>query len=791
VAIAQRFTGTSVRRPEEPRLLTGRGRYVADLDAPGMVHAAFLRSPLAHGRIDVIDATAARAAPGVLAVYTGDDLQELVTSGPVGVVARMDVPAPHFTVLATDKVRLVGDPIALVVAESRYLAEDACELIEVEYDELPAVATAEQGLDPSSPAIFEDHGSNVLMGPVTKEYGDVDFAFARADRVVRATLYQHRHQNVPMETRGGVFSFDRDTGELDVWMSCQGVDLIRRTLADRTATERVRVRAGDVGGSFGLKIGAYREDVALAAAAKDLARPVKWVEDRIEHLAASGQAREETFAVEAAVTDDGEILALRVDMLTDCGAYPGIGALLGAMIETMMPGPYRLTALGFTRTAVVTNKASYVSYRGPWAGETFVRERMIDLIAHAIGVEPLELRRRNVAVQGELPAAMVTGRSLTGITVKESLDRLAEVVDLADFRARQREAREAGVYLGLGIGCYIEASPGPRSGDTPVGREEMRLRVDDDGALLVFTAQVPHGQGHSTTLAQVAADEFGVPFERVRVVYGDTDTVPAGYTGGSRSATMAGGAALTGARQLRAQVLGVAAQLLEAGVEDLVLDDGAVAVRGVPSSAIGLAELAAAVRTPGGVPADGDDDGDRGADLEVTVVYEGGQGGWAGGTHCAIVEVDVETGVVRIERYVVIEDCGELINPAIVDGQIRGGIAQGIGAVLLEKSAYDDNGQFLAATFMDYLLPTAVEVPRIEITHLETVPLDPDVNFRGVGEGGMIVAPVTVCNAIEDALAPFGVTITEQHLPPSRIVELVGADARPQLASSPTTPSTH
>jgi carbon-monoxide dehydrogenase large subunit len=279
---------------------------------------------------------------------------------------------------------------------------------------------------------------------------------------------------------------------------------------------------------------------------------------------------------------------------------------------------------------------------------------------------------------------------------------------------------------------------------------------------------MPHGQGHETTLAQVAADEFGVPFEAVRVVTGDSDLVPAGYTGGSRAATMAGGAALTAARELREQVINVASHLLEAGVEDLVFDQAGIAVRGVPASVISLADLAARARTPGSLPSDLE------GELEVTVVYDGGQGGWSGGSHGAIVEVDIETGLVRVERYVVVEDCGVLINPAIVDGQIRGGVAQGIGAVLLEKSTYDDNGQFLASTFMDYLLPTSMDVPRIEIRHLQTVPLDPDVNFRGVGEGGMIVAPVTVCNAIEDALAPFGVRVTEQHLPPNRILELIG-----------------
>jgi aerobic carbon-monoxide dehydrogenase large subunit len=774
MVIAERYTGASVRRKEDPRILTGRGNYIADVTMPGMTHAAFLRSPFPHARIRSIDASEAREAPGVVAVFTGADMEPLVSSGPLGVLAMMGAGGPPvFTMLATDKVRLVGDPVALVIADTRPLAEDACELIEVDYEELPGVATTDQALDPDAPLIFEDLDSNIAAGPIANTYGDVEGAFAAADRIVRTRLHQHRHQNVPMETRGAVLSYDSATDELLVWIAGQGVALVQSTLAARTGipSEKIRVRTGDVGGSFGLKIGAYREDVVCAAASKVLGRPVKWIEDRSENLSASGQARQESFDIEAAVSAEGQILGLKVNMTSDSGAYPGIGGMIGALIESMTPGPYKIGALAFERTAVITNKATYVAYRGPWAAETFLRERTIDLVARELGMEPLEVRRLKVATRDEPPLAMVTGRSLAGITVKESLDRLADLVDLPDFRRRQHEARSAGRYIGIGMASYIEGAPGPRDGDTPLGREEMRMRLDDDGSVLVFTAQMPHGQSHETTLAQIAADEFGVPFDSVKVIAGDTDVVPAGFTGGSRSATMAGGAALTPARALRSKVLDAAAHLLEASAEDLVISDSGVAVRGVPTSALSLADLAVAARTPGRLPADVD------SELQVSLAYDGGQGGWAGGTHCAIVEIDVETGLVHVDRYIVVEDCGVLINPAVVDGQIRGGVAQGIGAVLLEKSAYDEDGQFLSSTFMDYLMPTAVDIPRIEISHLQTVPLDPDVNFRGVGEGGMIVAPVTVCNAIEDALAPFGVRITEQHLPPARILELTGAIA--------------
>jgi carbon-monoxide dehydrogenase large subunit len=402
-----------------------------------------------------------------------------------------------------------------------------------------------------------------------------------------------------------------------------------------------------------------------------------------------------------------------------------------------------------------------------------VRERTIDLIAHELGLEPLAVRLRNVVTRGQPPLETVTGRSLAGVTSRESLERMEQMIDLPAFRRRQAEARAQGRYLGLGLATYIEAAPGPRTpegGGGIMGPEQMRLRLEDDGTVTLYTSQMPHGQSHQTTLAQVAADQFGVPFDQVRVVVGDTNVVPMGFgTGGSRSATMAGGASLHGARALKKKVLDVAAHLFEASPEDMELSGGSVSVRGVPARAMPLGAIAQAARQPGRVPPELE------GDLEVTTAFDGGEGGWSGGTHAAIVEVDVETGQVRVDRYLVAEDCGELINPAIVEGQVRGGVAQGIGAVLLERSAYDaDSGQYLSATFMDYLVPTAWEIPRIEIDHLQTVPLDSDVNFRGIGEGGMIIAPPTVGNAIEDALTPLGVRVTEQHLPPNRILELIG-----------------
>jgi carbon-monoxide dehydrogenase large subunit len=772
---AERYTGASIKRSEDPRILTGAGRYVDDIKLPGMLHAAFVRSPMPHARVLSVDVSAARALPGVVAVLTGAELEDMTVPGPDALLSLMGWagPSPQFTLLATDKVRLVGDPVAVVVAESRYIAEDGCELVEVEYDDLPPVVNAAFALDPSSPPLFANLGDNIARPHSRSEFGDVAGTFAGADRRYDFHIDVHRHQNVPMEGRGCVASYDPDREVLTVYAATQSVHVSRIAIATRLGMQpdKVRVLAGDIGGSFGLKIGASREELAVAAASRLIGRPVKWVEDRGENLTVSGQAREESFDIRAAVSDDGDLLGLDVTMVVDPGSYPGMGVMVPDIMQGMLPGPYKLAAMGFESTAAITNKAPYVAYRGPWASETFLRERVLDLIAKDLGLDPVEIRLRNVAPRTDPPAVMITGRPLVGVTSRESLERVAELVDIPAFRRRQAQAREQGRYLGIGVATFIEAAPGPRSpeaGIGPMGMESMRLRLEEDGIVVLFTGQMPHGQSHQTTLAQIAADEFGVPFEQVRVVVGDTDVVPFGLTGGSRSATMTGGVALHGARQLKAKVLDFAAHLMEASAQDLVITDGDVWVRGDPASAIAVAEVAR--RAASGQFGDGVD-----ANLEVSAAFDGGEGGWSGGTHCAIVDVDVETGIVKVERYVAVEDCGALINPAVVEGQIRGGVAQGIGAVLLERSAYGEDGNFQSATFMDYLMPTACDIPRIEIEHLETVPLDAHVNFRGVGEGGMIVAPPTLVNAIEDALAPFGVRIYEQHLPPARILELISS----------------
>jgi carbon-monoxide dehydrogenase large subunit len=772
-----RTVGTSIQRVEDNRVLTGRGRYVDDVSLPGMVHAAFLRSPHPHARITGIDVSAAAAMPGVVAILTGADMQRL--SNPMFIQMLPGYKTPHFLPLATDKVRFVGDPVALIVAESRYLAEDARELIDVTYEPLEPVVTIEHALDSHRPILFDDVGSNVVFER-SHTYGDIDGAFAAADRVISETFRQHRYANVPMETRGCVAHFDPATGELTYYVATQSPHGVRFALSGllNQPAHLLRVVSNDVGGAFGLKGFVYREDVAIAAASKALGLPVKWIEDRNEHLMASAHAREEDVAIDVAVKNDGTLLGIKARMTMNQGSYPLLpfpSALFTSIVRVMMPGPYRLQGYRFDTTVVASNKAPYVAYRGPWEVETWVRERMLDIIARQLALDPFEIRRRNMVTAAEQPTPMITGPTLERMSARQTLDRAFELMDYAGFRQEQQRAREQGKYLGLGIATFIEAAPGPRNMSEALGfglgKERAHVRLEPDGHLTVITAQMPHGQGHETTLAQVASDEMGVPFDHVKVLYGDTRYTPFSLigTGGSRSATMASGAVLYGTREVKESVLQIAAGMLEASPGDLQIDGSMISVIGAPQRAIPLGQVATIVYLapqhlpPGLVPR-----------IEVDHDFDGDEGGWSQATHACWVEVDPGTGQVKIVRYQVVEDCGTMINPAIVEGQVRGGVAQGIGGVLYEHAAYDEDGQFLAGTFMDYLMPTTTEVPTIDIDHLETPPISP-VNFRGVGEGGAIAAPAALTNAIEDALSPLGVKIIEQWLPPSRILELTGA----------------
>jgi carbon-monoxide dehydrogenase large subunit len=768
IAPAARYTGQSVPRVEDERLLTGRGRYVGDLVVPGMLHAAFVRSSLPHATFAILDTAAARNVPGVVAVLTAADL-DLPLQNPF---EREGYLRPVFSALAAGRVRYVGDPVAIVVAESRYAAEDGRDAVEIDYEPLEPVATIEHALDPARPPLFEDIDSNIF---VTERYEHGDLAALEHGRRITLALRPQRVAPVPMEGRCGLAEYDPGTGELTYHATHQAPHNLRNNLVGLLGhpADRLRVIAPDVGGAFGQKTATFREDLVVCATAKRLGRPIKWLDDRLENMSAATHARDEHVEVTATVEDDGTILGLDVAMTLDQGAYPAYptpSLIYGASVKLNFPSSTRVRGLRFTFTAVGTNKATYGAYRGPWAVEALVRETLIDKIARDLGLDVVEVRRRNLIGAEDQPRKMLTGPTLDGVTSRETLDRAVELLDYPAFRREQDAARRAGRLLGLGFSTYIEAAPGPPdffpSLGFDFGGERAHAKLEPDGRLTIMTAQAPHGQGTVTTLRQVAADEFGLPLDHVRVLHGDTSLSPFSLlgTGGSRAATMGSGAALEAARAVKAKVLNLAGSLLEISPDDLEIADAMVAPKGDPAMAMPVAKVAAAAY----FTSHGDEH-----DLRSSAAFAGpSRGGWSGGTHACIVEIDPETGQVAIRRYLVVEDCGPMINPAIVEGQVRGGVAQGIGLALLEHAAYDETGNFLTATFMDYLLPSAMEIPVIEIEHLHGTAIE-EVPYKGVGEGGTIAAPPAVVNAVADALG--GATITELPLTPERVLDLLDA----------------
>jgi carbon-monoxide dehydrogenase large subunit len=761
------LTGRSIFRVEDERLLRGNGRYVDDVPVPGTLHACFLRSPHAHARIGHVDATAARSVPGVVRVLAGRDMADLVAR----LSSFYEAPALRkieFDAMTRDKARFCGDIVAMVIAESRYAAEDGCDEIDVEYEVLPAVTSSGQGLRGDAPLVFDDLGTNVVFDD-SACFGDIQAAFGQARHVVSRTFRQHRQSPCPMETRGGIAIFDPRTGELTYHASTQSGHSLRRAISLflRHPLQLTRVTAGDNGGSFGEKFTMTREDLCVCAASRLLGRPVKWIEDRRENLMTGGHAREEVMAAELALAADGTILGLRAKLTIDGGAYPAIRlympAELYSSVREDMPSAYRIPAFELSCQSVATNKATYVAYRGPWEVETWVRERLLDEAAREIGIDPVELRRANLITPAEQPYKTVTGTVLEDVTAIRALDTVLAGLDYPALRARQRAARQMGRYLGIGVAGHCEHNG--REGVT----ERTTVRIELDGTVTVLTAQLQTGQGHQTTLAQLVADEMSVPLGHVRLSYGDTSRVPFKVigTGGSMASTMATGSVLAATRQVKDQIRRVAGHLLECDPGDIEIIGTQAIVRGDPASALPLAEVAeTAYLRPLLLPAGMD------PCLEATATYHWPGHQWTVATHGCVVEVDPRTGKVAIEKYVAAVDCGTVINPAIVEGQIRGGIAQGIAGVLYEHSQYDEDGQYLASTFMDYLVPTASEIPDIEIRLLPGP--EGEVRPRGIGESGAIAAPATLTNAIADALSPLGVRVTQQYLPPSVIVEMIG-----------------
>jgi carbon-monoxide dehydrogenase large subunit len=765
---AGRFVGARVRRREDPRLLTGRGRYVDDVQLPGTLHAAFVRSPVARATIRSIDVSKALALPGVVAVFTGrDDWPLLPPWWP------SEGQMPRLRPLAVDDVRFAGDPVAVVIAESRYIAEDAGELVDVDYDVLEPVVSYVTAGDAGAPLVHPEMTSNVVSSTASPPAPDLDAAFAAADHVFTETIRSHRCTQVPIETRGLVATWEPAAQAMTVHLSGQMPHAARGYFAAALGLPEnsVRVIIGDVGGGFGQKAFHGRDEVAIVLLARRVGRPVKWIEDRQENLIAASHAREEQMTVDLAVSADGIIEAARIRQLVDAGSYPLQPADgTPGLVVAWFCGPYRIPLYGFSTTQVYTNTCALGPYRGPWAIETTAREIMMDIAARGLGMDPAELRRRNVLQAGDLPYRLPTGIVFDDVTPAQTLEQALELSGYEAFRAGQQAARDEGRLVGVGLSGYIE--PTAFGGGRAMGIEAATVRVEPSGKVTVLMGLGSHGQGSETTMAQVVADHLGVALEDVVLLQGDTHSAPVGGgNGGSRAAVVGGAVARLAAVKVRDKVFEIVAHLLEAASADLRISDGIVSVKGSPEAAVSLAEVARVAYDDASRLPEGMEPG-----LEESARFSAPFATHSNATHVCVCEVDPDTGIVTVLDYTVSEDCGIMINPTVVEGQIAGGVVQGIGSVLLEHSAYDEAGNPLAANFKDYLMPVADLVPDLRYGHVETPSSTPG-GHKGAGEGGTIGAIAAVFNAVADALAPLGVHLTEQPLSPSRLLELI-EDAR-------------
>jgi carbon-monoxide dehydrogenase large subunit len=776
--------GSSPPRPDDPRILTGRGRYVDDLTLARMVHVAFVRSVHAHARLTALDLGAARRAPGVVAVLTGEDARRVCKPCRGILHHYQGMKTGAILPLAVERVRYVGEPVAAVAAETRAAAEDALARVRVGYTPLPAVLSAEDATAPGAPLIHPELGDNVIYD-TRLAGGDAAAALGRAHRVWRRRFTTGRHTGVPIEPRGLLADYEPATRSLTVWMSTQVPHMMQAVLADLfdLPEHRVRVIAPDVGGSFGIKIHVYQDDLAAVALAITLGRPVKWVPARRESFLSDIHAREQTIDVEVGAAVDGTLTGMRAHITAAVGpysAFPRSSVVEGGQVLRLLPGPYRLRDYEGALSVVAQNKVITSQYRAvghPIAAA--VTESLLDQIARDLGLDPAEIRRRNLIRPDELPWTSPTGNVYDSGSYQAALARLLEVARYDDLRAEQTRARAAGRHLGIGLACFLELTgPGAQFygvGGAPIsGQDGATLRLEPSGAVTALVGVTNQGQGTPTALAQIIADELALPLDAISVLSGDTAMTPyGGGTWASRGMPIGGSATLLAARALAAKIRAVAGTLLEAHPDDVELTDARAAVRGSPARALAYAELARTVHFRSNALAGLE------PSLEATVHYTNPQA-WTftNGAHLAVVEVDVETGRVRLLRYVAVDDCGRIVNPALVEGQIAGGVAQGVGGALFEHCAYDDTGQLLTATLMDYAVPTAADLPSFELHHLQTPAPSIAGGFKGAGEAGTTGAPAAILNAVNDALAPFGALVSDQPITPERVLRALGAIGR-------------
>jgi carbon-monoxide dehydrogenase large subunit len=783
--------GAPITRQEDQRFLTGKGTYVDDIELPDMLHAAILRSPYAHARINAIDVSKAAELDGVAAVLTYKDLDVATEPLPL-LIPHPALTHPHTQyALAKDTVRYMGEAVALVVARDRYIAEDALFLIDVDYEPLPVVSPIDltEAMAPDTALIYANTPDNIAAHLIHK-VSNVEAAFASATHIFQRRVQLERSSSQPMETRGVVARFDAFEKALTVWDSTQGPISIRNGLAVLFGlpTEKVRVTPTDVGGGFGGKMMLfYPEEILIPFAAIRLGKPVKWIEDRMEHMVGSNHERGQVHDISVALDADGRILGLRDSFIHDTGAYCPYGIIVPLITACQLPGPYKLPAYYSDATVVYTNRTPVSPYRG--AGRphgVFAMERILDYAADQLGMDRAEIRRRNMIQPDEFPYDV-------GLTFQDGLptrydsgnypaglERALEMIGYEHFREEQRQARAEGRYLGIGIGCYVEGTGiGPYEG--------AHLSIDNLGEVHVATGVTTQGQGHQTSFAQIVAEELSIPVEKVHITTGDTQRFQWGIgTYASRAMVVAGNAIGLAAIAVKEKALKIASWILEVAPEDLELVEGRVRVKGAPARGLSLAALsiasnpiryaygASADDLPAILPARGGPPLPQGEEpgLEATRYFSPQHATFASGVHAAIIEIDIQTGIVKVRKYAVLHDCGKLVNPLIVEGQIYGGVAQGIGGSFYEHIDYDDNGQLLNANYMDFLLPYATEIPHMEVDHIETPsPINP-LGVKGAGEAGCIPVPALMAAAVEDALAPFGVTVDHMPLTPDDIRKL-------------------
>ena len=773
--MSTRIFGSGIRRREDPRLITGTAAYTDDITLPNMVHAAMVRSPYAHAKITRIDTTNAAGAPGVLAVYTGADTEGALQPVPCAwLLPDSDLKVAGYPCIATDVVRYTGDIVAVVVAENNYQAYDAMELVEVDYEPLPTTVDPEKATKDGAPQLHPDIPGNQAFH-WTVAGGDVDQAFADAEVLVTDRIRQQRLIPNAMEPRAAGAHYTQATGELTLWNTTQNPHILRFVCSGVTgiSEDKLRVIAPEVGGGFGSKIAAYPGDFITVFCSKKLGLPVKWTETRSEGYIATTHGRDHVQEVELAGRKDGTITGLRCTVHAGMGAYlstaaPGIPTILHGL---MLSGCYNIPAIKEDVYGVYTNTVPVEAYRGAVRPEaTFMIERLVDLFAAELKMDPVEVRRKNFIPRFEDGHDTVTGLTYDSGDYPAALTKALDHVDYAGLRAEQAKARENNRYLGVGVSSYVDIfGLGPSQVAGAVGFqgglwESAIVRFHPTGKVHVFIGASPHGQGEETTFAQIVADEIGVSSDDVKVFHGDTDLTPMGWgTYGSRTTAVGGAALALTVRKIREKATIIAAHLLEAAVEDMEYEDGKFFVKGSPDQSKTIQDIALMAHVAWNMPEGVE------AGLEASTFYDPPNFVFPYGTHVATVEVDPDTGHVDLTRYVALDDCGPQINPVIVEGQVHGGVVQGIGQALWEEAVYDDAGQLVSGTMLDYALPRADQLPEIEVLSTVTPSPHHPLGVKGIGEAGTIASTVTVYNAVMDALRPLGVTTLDMPLTPERV----------------------